>query len=431
MINEPEGKIEHMKKFESIYKENIKYEISIYKKGNDLVVETEIPKEFPNIKYYNYYDLETLKQNNKFWVLCDNIDDVIDTIYQNASKFQSSIIENYKSYDLKIPVLVNNIKEISFTLTEKQKTQKEIMDDIISNSIIQNKKIQEQNKKMEELNNKLEKLNKKFKEKKKKEDESSSIIEHSLLEQNEKKELDENIRGVYEELNKKIEKQIKKIIEEHNQVKEELNQKIEEQNKKIEEQNKIIEKLSKQKQENETKSEENDDDFKIENFGNEVTYSFNCINKDNLKSEFEEGNDSLLMEIILENDGKTPWPVNKTKLVFNKQKILIGEELILNPQKPGFTEQYIIIFKNLKEFLPANYTGGLFFEVDGKKYGDEIEVNLTIKEKEKSKDKTIIDEFREEYKLSGDEFSDNKLLDTLQNFDFDKEKAFLNLLGDE
>ena len=30
---EPEGVIEHLKKFEAIFKENIKYEISIYKRG--------------------------------------------------------------------------------------------------------------------------------------------------------------------------------------------------------------------------------------------------------------------------------------------------------------------------------------------------------------------------------------------------------------
>ena len=42
---EPEGAIEHLKKFFALYKQNIKYEISIYKRGIHLVIETEIPKD--------------------------------------------------------------------------------------------------------------------------------------------------------------------------------------------------------------------------------------------------------------------------------------------------------------------------------------------------------------------------------------------------
>ena len=125
-VSEPEGDNEHLKKFSAIYKENIKYEISIYKIGSYLFISTDIPKGSQKIKYSNYYDIDTLKQNNKFLALCDSIDDIIDTIYDNASNFSCNINENYNDYEIKIPVPVKNIKEISFLLKEKKKTQTEI-----------------------------------------------------------------------------------------------------------------------------------------------------------------------------------------------------------------------------------------------------------------------------------------------------------------
>ena len=42
---EPESDTDHPKKFEAIYNDNIKYEISIYKRGNNIIIETKIPKD--------------------------------------------------------------------------------------------------------------------------------------------------------------------------------------------------------------------------------------------------------------------------------------------------------------------------------------------------------------------------------------------------
>ena len=123
---EPEGEVEHMKKFEALYTENVKYEISIYKKGIYLIIETEINKNFQNTKYSNYYDLDSLKRINKFLALCESIDDIIDTICENAANYKCNIIENHNDYEIKIPVPVKNLKEISFILKERKKTPNEI-----------------------------------------------------------------------------------------------------------------------------------------------------------------------------------------------------------------------------------------------------------------------------------------------------------------
>ena len=161
---EPEGQIEHMKKFEAIYKEDNKYEISIYKRGIHFIIETEIIKDSQKIKYSNYYDLYSLKQTNKFLALCENIDDIIDTIYENAINFSCNIVENYNYYELKIPVPVKSIKEISFILKERKKTQNEIINELSSKFNLQDKIINEQSKKIEEQNKKIDEQNNKIKE---------------------------------------------------------------------------------------------------------------------------------------------------------------------------------------------------------------------------------------------------------------------------
>ena len=132
---EPKGTIEHLKKFEAIFKENIKYEISIYKRGIHFVTEAEIQNDSRNIKYFNYFDLDTLKKSNKFLALCDGIDDIIDTIYENASNYTCNIFENQNDYVVKIHVPVKSIKELTFILKEKKKSRIEIINDLVNDSI--------------------------------------------------------------------------------------------------------------------------------------------------------------------------------------------------------------------------------------------------------------------------------------------------------
>ena len=193
-VNEPKGDIEHLKKFSATYKENVKYEISIYKRGTHFIIETEIPKDSQTIKYSNYYDLDSLKQTNKFFMLCDSIDDIIDTIYENTTNYICNINENHNNYEIKIPVPVKNIKEISFILKERIKTQKEIINDLISNAILLNKKIEEQNQKLEEQNQKIE-------EQRKKEEEQNRKIN----------QLEIKVMNM-EEQNKKIKDELKEIL---------------------------------------------------------------------------------------------------------------------------------------------------------------------------------------------------------------------------
>ena len=160
----PSDIIEHMKKFKVIYKENIQYEVSIYKKGIYFIIETEIIKDFDNIKYSNYYDLETLKSSNKFLALCDSIDDLIDTIYENASNYTCNLVENHNHYEIKIPVPVKSIKEINFILKEKKKNQTEIITDLIKTTKLLKQKSNEMEIKVKFLEEENTKLKNEIKE---------------------------------------------------------------------------------------------------------------------------------------------------------------------------------------------------------------------------------------------------------------------------
>jgi len=185
------GPIEHIKKFNATYKEDTKYEISIYKKGAYLIIETEIKKDSNKIKYSNKYDLKTLKQANKFLALCDSMEDIIDTIYENASNNTCIIIENEKGFEIKIPIPVKTIKEISFIIKENKKETNEIINDLLTSSNLQKKKIEEQEKRIENQDIIIKELQLKVKNL---EDENKGI-------KNELKEIINRLKGIEDKIN--------------------------------------------------------------------------------------------------------------------------------------------------------------------------------------------------------------------------------------
>ena len=61
----------------------------------------------------------------------------------------------------------------------------------------------------------------------------------------------------------------------------------------------------------------------------DIQYSFECLNKQLLKTQIEE-EDNIDMKIIIKNTGETQWPRNKAKLLFEQNKNIIGKDLYLN-----------------------------------------------------------------------------------------------------
>ena len=172
---------------------------------------------------------------------------------------------------------------------------------------------------------------------------------------------------------------------------------------------------------------------------NEEIYSFECPNKENLTTQIDEGTDNASIEVIIKNSGNKQWPLNLAKLVFDRKKNIIGENVILLPQKPGECKNYIIKFLKLKSFPDGIFSAAFYLEVNGKKYGEKIDWNIIIEEKNKNIKKNIdykdiknnnidyqeyIDEFRDTFNLYEKEYTDELLLNALKKNNFDLEKAF-------
>ena len=153
------------------------------------------------------------------------------------------------------------------------------------------------------------------------------------------------------------------------------------------------------------------------------------------------------MKIILKNNGETQWPRNEAKLVFDQNKNIIGKNIILKPQKPGEQEKYKIDFDNLKMYPAGNYRAGLIFEINGKKYGENIDIFISIKKKAdmninehikknynenqkyNSIDQEKIGKFKKEFNLENSEITDERIMGALKNFNYDFKDAFASLFN--
>ena len=167
---------------------------------------------------------------------------------------------------------------------------------------------------------------------------------------------------------------------------------------------------------NENNGKEKDDD--------KEKYSYECV-KLKKKTEISEGEKDLSIDITLKNNKNTVWLEGETKLVFSTASELQGEDINLEPQ--GYNEQktYKINIKGIEEYPCGSYNCKISFEVDGEQYGDEINFQIIIKEKNKDLDK--INNFRKTYNLKKEDFPDDKILNALTKHKNEAE-AYLSLI---
>ena len=111
-------------------------------------------------------------------------------------------------------------------------------------------------------------------------------------------------------------------------------------------------------------------------------YSFICVNSDKLKVVINEGDDEAKMEITLKNNGSLVWKEDKSILGFDRESKRSGDEIKLNPQKPGEENSYKIFLKSLKSSKPGEYPIILKVFIDNETIGEEINGKLIIKKKE-------------------------------------------------
>ena len=187
-------------------------------------------------------------------------------------------------------------------------------------------------------------------------------------------------------------------------------------------------------------SEEHKHEFiKIRNNLNESTfnikkysYSYECINILQLSMYLYEGTEKGQTEIILKNNGSQTWPEGRTKLAFERESEISGDEIILRPQKPGEIGKYNIILSGLNNFSHKQYKSYLSLYIDDDEVGEQLILTINIKEKDTNKkeiednmDKII--EFRNNYNLGIEDYSNEVLFEALKKNNYDYDAAFSSL----
>ena len=156
-----------------------------------------------------------------------------------------------------------------------------------------------------------------------------------------------------------------------------------------------------------SKKDEIKNDINSENEFN--NYSFNCLTKE-LDLVASKGTKQVVFTLELENNGKFPWPKNKTTLSNDLTKSIIQmKEIVLEPLNPGEITSVNVMLNEIDKFKAGEYYCYLDFKVDGKNYGNNIVIKIKITDKDiKSENETVIEVSKKHYNLPKSIASDIK-----------------------
>ena len=172
--------------------------------------------------------------------------------------------------------------------------------------------------------------------------------------------------------------------------------------------------------------------------GNEETskiiYSYECINIISLSAYIYEGTQEANIDIILKNNGDYSWPLNSTKLICDKKESnFIGNEIMIDPQKPGEEKKYKVTITNLENSPKGEYKTYYWFYINGKHIGEKLTLRINIKEENKIENEIEqnmekIKEFREIYDFSENDYSNEKIFEVLKANNFNFESSWNKLI---
>ena len=133
---------------------NNSFNLIFQNRKSTIYISASFQSEIKKIEYEKNYNLEELKAN-KYLSLFDTIsetyEEIISIIKQKKSELK--LIEKENQIEINIPLFGARIKEIIFILNEKEKNDKDKINelyDIISNLKQENKQLKENQKKLEE-----------------------------------------------------------------------------------------------------------------------------------------------------------------------------------------------------------------------------------------------------------------------------------------
>ena len=135
-------------------------------------------------RIYNHkFTLDSLKKNNRYFLLFESIDEIYDDLILLLDKNQTKILEDTNFISISIPIESLKIKEILFVINELEKNDNEKMQEIFSlilETKTEIKKLNEENKKLNEENKKLNEEIKKLNEDNKKLNEDNKNLKEQL-----------------------------------------------------------------------------------------------------------------------------------------------------------------------------------------------------------------------------------------------------------
>lgn len=186
-------KIKEEKSFEIESNNHNKFNIIFAKFEKYIKIYTKKQKDEINKEYEKIYYLDDIK-NNKYLSLCDSIDEVYEQIILEMQKNNNKIItEKENEIEIIIPVQHIKIKDIRFSLSEKEKSNDELIQYLFNElKNVKNdcNKLKEETKLLKEDNNYLKKdINMLKDENKLLKEKINFFSESEILNQNDKTKL--------------------------------------------------------------------------------------------------------------------------------------------------------------------------------------------------------------------------------------------------
>ncbi len=109
--------------------------------------------------YNHKFSLDSLKKNNRYFLLFESNDEIYDDLILLLDKNQTKILEDTNFITISIPVESLKIKEILFVINELEKNDNEKMQEIFSLILEMKTEIKKLNEDNKKLNEEIKKLN--------------------------------------------------------------------------------------------------------------------------------------------------------------------------------------------------------------------------------------------------------------------------------
>ena len=164
-----------------------------------------------------------------------------------------------------------------------------------------------------------------------------------------------------------------------------------------------------------------------------MDYSYECTNLSSLQQNVYQGTESAEIPLILRNTGNNPWPQNSTKLIFDKQCQIKGKDVELNSLGKNEEQQCFVKIEGIANLPLGEYETGVYLNINGTNIDKILRIKINIIKREIDPiDQHIetINKFRNEFNINENEYSNEDVFNVLMSNEFNFEKAFLCIIGD-